>query len=72
MAFWSVEIYLALLWGVFTLEASSHVNLPGKRKAFTYEKSSIRTELVWDTNMAVVSIVWDTNIAAVTLCEDAL
>ena len=52
--------------------ASSYANLLEQKNAFTYEKSSNPTGLVWDTNMAAVSLFWNTNMAAVTSCENAL
>ena len=37
-----------------------------QKKAFTYEKNSSPTGLVWNTNMAAVSLFWETNMADVT------
>ena len=54
---------------VFTHVASIYANLLEQKKAFTQEKSSTPTGLVWDTKMAVVSLFWDTNMAAMTSCE---
>ena len=57
---------------VFTHVASIYANLLEQKKAFTQEKSSTPTGLVWDTKMAVVSLFWDTNVAAMTSCETFL
>ena len=43
-----------------------------QKKAFTYEKSSTPTGLVWGTDMAAVSLFWNTNMVPVTSCENAL
>ena len=56
----------------FTHVASIYANLLKQKKSFAYERSSIPTGLVWDTNMAAVSLFWDTNMAAVTSCENTL
>ena len=58
------------LFCVFTYVASLYPNLLEQKKAFTQEKSSTPTGLVWDTNMAAVSLFWDTNMAAMTSCEN--
>ena len=42
-----------------------------KRTFLHRKKSSTRTGLVWDTNMAAVLLFRDTNMAAVTTCENA-
>ena len=62
---------------VVTIRAFTHVtsiyrNLLGQNKAFTQEKSSTPTGLVWNTNMAAISLLWNSNMAAVTSCENAL
>ena len=57
---------------VFTYVASIYSNLLEQKKAFTYEKSSTPTGLVWDTNMAAVSLFWDTNMATMMSCENTL
>ena len=49
------------LLSVFTHVADIYVNVLGQKKAFSLEKSSTPTGLVWNTNMA-----------AVTSCENAL
>ena len=49
------------LLSVFTHVADICVNVLGQKKAFSLEKSSTPTGLVWNTNMA-----------AVTSCENAL
>ena len=59
-------------WSVFTHVASIYAKLLEQKEAFTKEKSSIPTGLVWDTNMAAVSLFWETNMAAVTSCENTL
>ena len=41
-----------------------------KKRQHKKEKSSTRTGLVWDTNMAAVSLFWDTNMAAMTSSEN--
>ena len=51
--------------------ASIYANLWEQKKAFTKEKSSTPTGLIWDTNMAAVLLFWNTNIAAVTSYENA-
>ena len=56
---------------VFTHVASIYANLLEQKKAFTKEKSSTPTGLVWDTNMAAVSLFWDTNMATMTSSENA-
>ena len=43
---------------VFTHVASIYANLLEQKNAFTYEKSSTPTGLVWDTNMPAVSLFW--------------
>ena len=57
---------------VFTHVASIYANSLEQKKAFTQEKSSTPTGLVWDTKMAVVSLFWDTNMASMTSCETFL
>ena len=37
------------------------------REAFTQEKSSSPTGLIWNTNMTAIPLFWDTNMAAVSL-----
>ena len=41
-------------YSVFTHVASIYAKVLEKKKAFTEEKSSTPTELVWNTNMAAV------------------
>ena len=55
---------------MFLHVAIIYADLLEQKKAFTQEKSSTPTGLVWDTNMAAVSLFWDTNTAAVTSCEN--
>ena len=43
------------LFCVFTHVASIYANLLEQKKAFTSEKSSTPTGLVWDTNMAAMT-----------------
>ena len=54
----------------FTQVANIYADLLEHKKAFTKEKSSTPTGLVWDTNVAAVSLFWDTNMAAMTSCEN--
>ena len=42
-----------------------------QKKAFTYEKGSTPTGLVWNTNMVAVLLFWKTNMADVT-CQNVL
>ena len=49
------------LLSVFTHVADIYVNVLGQKNAFSLEKSSTPTGLVWNTNMA-----------SVTSCENAL
>lgn len=46
--------------------ASSYENLLEQKKVFTEEKNSTPVDLVWGTNMAVVSMFLDTNMTEVT------
>ena len=48
------------------------IRFMGTKKAFTQEKSSTPTGLVWDTNMAAGSLFWNANMAAVTSCDGNL
>ena len=38
----------------------------GTREAFTQEKSSSPTGLIWNTNMTAIPLFWDANMAAVS------
>ena len=49
---------------------SIYATLLEQKKAFTQEKSSTPTGMVWDTNIAAISLFWDTNMAAMTSCEN--
>ena len=60
------------LLSVFTHVADIYANLLGQKKAFSLEKSSTPTGLVWNTNMAPISLFRNTNMASVTSCENAL
>ena len=52
--------------------ASIYTNLLEQRKAFTREKGSIPTGLVWNINMAAIFIVLGHHMADVTSYENAL
>ena len=60
------------LLSVFTHVADIYANLLGQKKAFSLEKSSTPTGLVWNTNMAPISLFRNTNMASVTSSENAL
>ena len=60
------------LFCVLAHVASIYADLLERMKAFTQEKSSTPTGLVWGTNMAAVSLFWDTNMAAMTFCENTI
>ena len=49
---------------------SIDASLLEQKKAFSQEKSSTLTGLVWDTNMVAALLFWETNMAAVSSCEN--
>ena len=66
----SLYFFPVYLFCVFTHVASLYPKLLEQKKAFTQEKSSTPTRLVWDTNMAAVSLFWDKNMATMKSCEN--
>ena len=57
------------LFSVFTHVACVYVNLLEQKKAFTKEKSSTSTGLVWDTNMAAMTSSEKTILCVQYLCD---